>query len=974
MDSLVINTISSFPQMFEEIKKRGSEKNAFCFQRDNRDVSVNYKEFCSSVEFFSSWCISQGYAREHIALVSPNSYEWLVTYFGVSCSDNVIVPIDRKLPTEGICDILNMSDSTILFLADSMREISDVVKDKCKKVKEIYIIENDFLDKFRCETIKHVKIDPDNVNTIIYTSGTTGMSKGVMLSQTNFISGINAHIERKRNMKENIELNSVLSILPYHHVLEFSVITIYLMLGMTIYINSDMKNFVAELKKYNINGMCSVPALVEAMYKTIRYKISQAGMTQQLDSLLNSDLTYEQIKDNPLICSVRDSLGTDFRFVIIGGAKVSAKYKRLFNLLGIIFWEGYGMTECAPTISTQTFVNGNQPGCGIPLKNVQVRTSPDGEILVKGPNVMLGYYRNPAATKDTFDADGWLKTGDLGEIKDGNIFLHGRSKNLIILPNGKNIYPEEYEARFSQIEGVKDVVVIEHNNQITAVVLPYTHNDKTIKTITDSINAYNAKIPPYMRVTDIIFRTEEFKKTTAGKIIRRDLSDLAAESVFVEPSNDTEEKICKVISDVMEISKVSVTDNFFALGGDSLSAVIVASSLGIQPQTIYENPVIRDLALEIQSARVENIVRPDVNSMIASSNIEENDLETNYILLTGSTGFLGAHILKELTVTGKRIACLVRSRQKFEEIQRYYFGDSIDLSNVKLIIGNIEKPLLGLTEEEYAHLTRHVDTVFHIAANVQHVGNYENIKLTNVTGTKNIIELCMKSDAVLHYASTAYVSGMATVAQSNHDCVFDENVLNIGQHFYDNVYIHSKYHAEETVLIARKDGLKANIYRIGNLTWRKSDGRFQKNAGDNGFVRRISAVMKMGCINDELNTYPVDLTPVDECAKAFTLLALNDKINAIYHLYNPNTVTTEKLVDLYGKKLRKIPLIQWKKKLENSLADKDIRVLAFYMKMAEKSDPIVTKSDYTVKQLSKMKFRWSDISPKYLSFLKLSNS
>lgn len=973
MNNRVFDTINSFPQMFSLLRKRGNNKNAFCFQRDSKEVFISYKEFCDSVDNFSSWCTAHGYRRNHIALVAPNSYEWLVTYFGVSCSDNVIVPVDRKLPSEGICNILNMSDSTILFLADSMREISDEVRQKCKNVKEIFIIENDFQDKFRSEKKEQVSVDPDDLNTIIYTSGTTGMSKGVMLSQTNFISGINAYMERKQDMKENIDPVSALSILPFHHVLEFTYITVYLMMNMTIYINSDMKNFVYELKKYNIDGMCAVPAIAEALYKTIRYNISKAGMTEKLDSMLESDITYEQVKEDPLICSVKNSLGANFSFVIIGGAAVSEKYKRLFDLLGITLWEGYGMTETAGTISTQTFVNGNQPGCGIPLKEVQVKISQQGEILVKGPNVMLGYYHNDAASRDSFDEDGWLKTGDIGEIRDDNIFLNGRNKNIIILPNGKNIYPEEYESRFSQIEGVKEVAVIENNNQITAVVFPYTQDESNLKSITDEVRSYNAKIPPYMRVTDIIFRKEEFKKTAAGKIIRQNLSDSISEKTFREPSTDMEKKVCRVISEIMDISRVSVTDNFFALGGDSLSAVTVASALKIQPQTIYENPVICDLAHKIQSSSAQETVRPDVNSMIASSNIEDNDHQTNYILLTGSTGFLGAHILRELTATGKRIACLVRSAERFKEIQKYYFGDSIDLSNVKLIKGNIEKPLLGLSEEEYAHMTRHADAVFHIAANVQHVGNYEKIRLTNVIGTQNIIELCMKSGAVLHYASTAYVSGMATVAQSRHDCVFDEHVLNIGQHFYDNVYIHSKYHAEEAVLMARKKGLKANIYRIGNLTWRESDGRFQKNAADNGFIRRISAVMKMGCYNDKLDTYPIDLTPVDECAKAFTLLALKDKINAIYHLYNPNTVTTEKLVGLYGKKLKEIPVTVWKKKLENSLEDQDIRILAFYMKIAEKADPIVMKNDFTIKQLSKMKFRWSDISPKYLSFLPMSN-
>jgi thioester reductase-like protein len=394
--------------------------------------------------------------------------------------------------------------------------------------------------------------------------------------------------------------------------------------------------------------------------------------------------------------------------------------------------------------------------------------------------------------------------------------------------------------------------------------------------------------------------------------------------------------------------------------------------LGIQTQDLYTHPTAELLEKHLTSAdsdRVEDDV-VDVNELLRRDANLDSDIEPQCILLTGATGFLGSHILRELNGRNATVICLVRDYLKLNRILEYYFPEEKSSIHYVAVEGDVEKPKLGLSDEMYAQLVERVDMVIHTAAKVSHAGHYEDFERINVIGTQNVIEFCKESGAVLQHTSTASVSGSGTVEQRLQDVEFNESCLNIGQKYKQNVYIHSKYKAEELVLIARSEGLKANIFRIGNLTWRIHDGKFQINAGSNGFVQRIRGVLKLGIYGEQIADYTIDFTPVDACARAYVELCFHKKVNNVYHMYNHHTYSIQKLSKMYSFRIRKVSQSEFEKKLRVCKDDKDVAVLGFYNSMAAVSREIPISSDFTINELRKLGFRWPKVGLCYLRFLK----
>ena len=409
-----------------------------------------------------------------------------------------------------------------------------------------------------------------------------------------------------------------------------------------------------------------------------------------------------------------------------------------------------------------------------------------------------------------------------------------------------------------------------------------------------------------------------------------------------------------------------MTDNFFAIGGDSLNAVELAVSLNIKPQTVYDNPFLYALAnkiAEFTESEADGIA--NINELILQT--EGGKIEKKYssVLLTGATGFLGIHILKELIDAGLKVFCLVRNEKKLFSQIEYYFG-ALNTQNVEIIIGNIELENFGLEKETYLRLTEAVDAVYHVAANVHHAGDYSELKSTNVGGTENVIEFCLAADAVMHHTSTVSLHGAATVRQTYKNAKYDEHILNIGQYYCDNVYIHSKYRAEEAVISARLKGLKANIYRIGNLTWRKSDGRFQRNSFENGFLHRVRAMLKLGLYHENMDKYPMDLTAVDECACAFVKLSLLGCTNEIYHLFNHKYLKPRDMFNRLGVSYRQVSTTEMIETAFANTYDRDIHVYLFYMIISGRSQNVPMYNDFTLSRLSETGFEWSEPDEAYL--------
>ena len=954
---------------------------AYRFFREEVIEDRTYTNLRNDIYGLAYHFVNEGYKDKHIAILGSTSYEWIVSFLAVIISGNVVIPIDKMLPKKEMQFLFKEGDVEVL-LGDS--EFDDFIvesKKSIKKIKAIYHMDSiEFHELFNTKEVELPETDPALMCEILFTSGTTGVSKGVMLSQTNIVVNIN-DIHRMDYTSNFSGPATVLSVLPIHHTFELTVNNLgILAYGATICINDSLENIVANLNTFKPVVICIVPAIAEAFYKKIKDATNDPKTAKKLKSgkklvsmmnVVGKDVRRSVYK--PLL----EKFGGNLTNVVVGGAALRPEICNLFDTFGINVYQGYGLTECAPLVAANNPTDNKVGSVGRPVSYMEIKTENE-ELLVKGPGVMLGYYKNPEATKEAIE-DGWFHTGDLGYVDDeGFIYITGRSKNIIILDNGKNIYPEELEGKIAVIEGVKDVFVYADKGRLCALVLPNNPGDKDKKKVIENeIKKINETLPPYKKITFISFTHMEFPKTTTLKIKRKELSERIKaqleknEVKYVPPTTPTETKLVEAFEQILA-KRVGILDDFFALGGDSLGALELAAIIGINAQDLYENPTVQSLAKFMDGSNEfyaeENKV--DVNSIILKNSNVLYKNPHKCVFLTGATGFLGAHVLRELLRNKVKVVCLVRNEERLRQTLGRYFPKEYKYFNYKVVKGDIEAEHFGLNDVEYSILVRKVDTVIHTAANVHHAGHYEDFERTNVWGTKNVINFCKDARAVLHYTSTASVSGVGTVSIPKSDKVFDEFILDIGQNYVQNVYIHSKYKAEEAVLLARQEGLKANIYRIGNLTWRMSDGMFQKNAEDNGFIGRARGLFKAGLYSPEIAEFPMDFTAVDECANAYVKLVLYNRINNIYHLYNPHLFTIEKLANKLLFSCKRVPRELFDRLLKEKIQDKDVAVLSFYSSIASNSRNVPMKNDYTVGVLQTQGFKWSKIGFHYLKYLR----
>ena len=979
----VNKTLIDLQEFVKEISSVYGDRYAYKYLVDGTVVGKTFRDMERHVDSIASWFVKRGYEGKHVAIIGSSSYRWVVAFLGIACSKNVVIPIDRMLSEDEMLGLLAMGDADIVLLSDEFLHMSDRIKSENDRVIEVIDLSGAaFRELLHCEHTELPKIDPDALAEILFTSGTTGVSKGVMLSQRNIVANINdiSRMDYAQNVKGQ---PVVMSVLPIHHTFELTVDNLgVLYCGATVCINDRLENIVPNLNRFKPSVILVVPAIAEAFYKKVKEGICSADNRKKIGAARKINKLLRKVKIDArreLYHSLLEKFGGNLTNVIVGGAALRPEIAETFDEFGVNMYQGYGLTECAPLISA------NYPGCnkfgsvGKPVSYMDVKIS-DGEILVKGDGVMLGYYKNPEATAEAFDEDGYLHTGDLGHLDDeGFLYITGRSKNLIILDNGKNIYPEELETRISTIEGVKDVMVYENKGKICAAILPLDFNDKEVtKSIKLGIKAMNAELPPYKRVVSIVFISRDFPRTTTLKIKRKEAIKMIKEIIskktveYVPPSTKEQKKIISAFESVLGCKNIGIKEDFFDMGGDSLMALEVSAIVGIPAQEIYERPTAEQLAEALVTAReaAREESKININELIRhNSNLLHNS-EVKYVLLTGATGFLGSHILRELLRRKLHVICLVRNEEKLKSVLKYYFPKEHEYFRYKVRVGDIKQPQFGLSDEEYQLLVKKVDMVIHTAANVSHAGYYSDFEKTNVIGTQNVIDFCILAGAVLQHTSTASVHGSGTVEQRDPDAHFDEFVLDIGQNYRQNVYIHSKYKAEERVILAREEGLEANIFRIGNLTWRMSDGKFQRNSQDNGFLDRCRGLLKVGMYSKEIADYPIDFTPVDECADAYVRLCLNNRVNNVYNLYNPHVFTIDSLGRKFFKSFKRVSRDIYEKSLKELIADKAVAVLSFYSSIASASKNIPMSCDFTVKELKKLGFRWSKIGIKYLSYMK----
>ncbi len=452
-------------------------------KKEVRIEAKTYTQLKEDSECFSAVLAELGQQGKHIAIVGPTSYSWVVAYFGTADSGSVVVPLDANLPEADLCELIDRADVTTLVYDEAKAGVAQMAAQRCTKLEHILCMSEPHgiaKEQSMWELIggQHAGFDyapqPDQLATIMFTSGTTGKSKGVMLTHRNLA-------ENATCLDMGLESGIViLSVLPIHHAYCLSM----------------------DIQLFEPNMILMVPLMIETLAK----KLEEAAW-------IPAPLVKAKV------------FGKQFHTVCSGGAYLNPAYLEMFQKYGITIWQGYGMTECSPVISTNYGDFMKDGSVGRLMPNCEAKVV-DEEIWVKGSSVMQGYYNMPQETAETL-ADGWLKTGDLGYVdEDGYLFLTGRKKNLIITPNGENVSPEEIENKLGENRLVQEVLVRESEGVIEAEIFPDHEyaGKKKIKDVQGElqkiIDAYNQGAPLYKRVFRLKVRETEFEKNTTKKIKR----------------------------------------------------------------------------------------------------------------------------------------------------------------------------------------------------------------------------------------------------------------------------------------------------------------------------------------------------------------------------------------------------------------------------------------------------------------------
>lgn len=527
------------------------------YRRNKEESSFTFNDYNNSMNNLGTAFAALGLMGKHIAVIGDTCPEYLVTYHATVNGGGVIIPLDRELANDEIINFLNLSEAAAVVYTDNfnnllinfelklpnikyfipvIHETENMVNPKIRSYTDLIEFGRNELTAGRRTFIDHV-IDMNKLSALLFTSGTTGTSKGVMLSHKNLTAATNASCQSM----EYDDDNTFVDLLPMHHSYEITCGHMSITaLGGTMYINDSLKNTMRNILHFKPNALMVVPLYVETMHKRIWAEIDKKGLRSKVRfAMWLSDIMLKagiDLRDR-LFSEVRNSLGGNLRSIVCGGAPLSPKLIKDFFCFGIIVLEGYGITECSPLVAVNRpgkarYHSVGQPVYGCEVKIEKNSNDKTGEILVRGDNVMMGYYKNEEATRDAFTDDGWFRTGDIGYMdKDNYVYITGRKKNVIILSNGKNIFPEEIEEYLRKSELISESVVIGRAREsddiiITAIIYPNPEKtsdmsaEQKYAAVKQSVNSINKTLPVYKQVREIEIRDTEFSKTSSKKIKR----------------------------------------------------------------------------------------------------------------------------------------------------------------------------------------------------------------------------------------------------------------------------------------------------------------------------------------------------------------------------------------------------------------------------------------------------------------------
>ncbi len=957
----------SIIQLFESQVEMNHDKCAALFN----GKTLTYNEFNNKVNKLAWRLIEAGVEPgDVIAVYISRGINALTSIYSILKCGAVFLPIDPSYPEERIRYIINDSAPKIILYAD------DTLSRKFKTEHECINVTDLIINKFNNPQI-YTK--GNSIAYIIYTSGSSGKPKGAMITNKGLVNYVLWAV------KSYVKGDDVT--FPLHSSLSFDLtmtsIFTPLISGNSVMIYDDNDVELPILKVFE-----------DKCVEIVKLTPAHLNLIKEFDNSKSS-----------------------IKKLIVGGEELKTDLARQvytsFNG-NIEIYNEYGPTETVVgcTLYKYDFERDKKVSVpiGKPADNVRiyildkylnpVPIGMPGEMYIGGDGVCAGYINNPRLTNEKFISDPFLinkkvyRTGDLARwFPQGDIEFLGRIDNQIKI-NGYRIEIGEIESQLLNNDHISEAVVVDMNHTDGRKYLcAYIVGDKKI-TLNDIRDYLVKNIPSFMIPSFFIF-LDKIPLTSNGKVDkvslpRPDMNDISDD--YNAPTNEYEKTIAEIFQNVLGIERVSITDSFINLGVDSLTIIKIQAMLlkydwKVSTQDFYEHPTIKLLS--------KKLVDTNSNHFEFSYGLQKFEpmyyselVSAGSILLTGATGFLGAHLLNYIVKNSNyEIYCLVREDnrekacKKLLDILKFYFKEDYSKfinNRVYIVKGDFTEKKLGLSNNEYYSLGGKTKRIIHSGALVKHYGDIELFKQTNINGTKHLIDFALQFDIQFNYISTMSIAGSySEKVKSNTE--FYENDLYIGQKIDDNIYVKTKYLAEEIVLDnVQKKGLKANIFRIGNLCGRYNDGVFQKNIGDNLFYNRVSSIIYFGFISKSILDVEVDLTPVDYCSEAIIKIieGYRDRSD-IYHIFNSNKLRFCSMVNLLnciGKSIEIIDSDLFYHRVKRLYEQNDqARMLSGFINEINSKfsfgNLLIVNAEKTINLLKKIGFVWPECNEVYINKL-----
>lgn len=994
-----LNNKETFVERFEKQVKATPYQTAITYEGE----SLNYDELNARANQLAYQLRAEGVgANSLIALIMDRQLETIIGIYGILKAGGAYVPIDPKYPIDRINYILEDSQPKVL-LTD--RELDEAIN---YGNKVIDLTETTRLEAFPTSNLKQIS-DESNLMYVIYTSGTTGKPKGVMAHSGGVMNRLNWVIN-----KYNVDgEDTILFKTPYTFDVSVWEIFGWAMLGSQIVLlpsgeEGNPEKITELLEGYSVAMVHFVPSMLNMFVNFIK-STNNAQAISKLKYVLASGeaLKPEQVND--------------FNH-FIGNKNNTA----LLNL--------YGPTET--TVDVTSFDCENHKTydsipIGKPISNIQAYILNEdnnimgigvpGELCIAGVGVTAGYLNRPELTQEKFIDNPFGKgklyrTGDLAKWNgDGNIIYIGRIDEQVKI-RGYRIELGEIESILRQHTHINDVARPMVDNELSICAYLVSDDSLDFGSLKTSLGQ---KLPDYM-IPAYMTQLDELPVTSNGKLNKKALPEIKVESkVYVAPTNDMESAVAETFEAVLHVDQISIHDNFFEMGGDSLKAIkltsLISKSYNISIKDIFELQTIASIskalvereemnvmtkldALKIPNVKNEHHFNSDFISEINDYKVKSNE---NYkfidkdvvksdkqILLTGATGYLGIHILKDLLERKDLIIyVLVRNSEKISGENKlnnnwfYYFNSQLkteDLSRIHFVEGDIESKYLGFSNSNYDYLVNNIDIIINAAANVNHFATEESSYNTNVKSIHNLISFAKdKNKKEIHHMSTISIASGSI--EDKDSSTFSEYDVDISQK-PNNIYIDSKIEAEKLLIAYREEGIETNIYRLGNLQCDSRTGIFQKNEENNAFYSVIKS-FKMLQKFPRLEEDDLEFTHVDQAAKACNKLILNDQLsNEIHHIYNNKRLSLQKLMAVYNENNHYIEAVYWDAFLDHLMECINLGVMsdevnAFLLHTGILDNTLFNKAHFEILDyktnfiLEKLNFQWEPTSENTLNIM-----